>query len=117
MTRNERKIWIDSLKSGDLVVVGSYVCKVSRVDGKLYANNREISVTGVLRKSDRHGMNGSIEPATPDRIAQWQANRLRSQLRYHSWNTSDVTDEQVLAIAKILNLSPDTEQRIVVSNG
>lgn len=111
MNTKQRKEWLASLKTGDLVTIeaGPYagmIYKVVRNErGNLEVLLRELTITGILPKGTRDYTTGKIVPATAEQIKANMARKARSHLAWTAiWKSDAVTDEQVLAIAKILNL-------------
>ena len=122
MNTKQRKEWLASLKTGDLVTLeggphAGTIYKVIRNErGNLEVLLRELSVTGILPKGTHDprarwagalGTCGKVVPPTEEQIVAHKARIARSHLSWpQTWRQDSVTDEQVLAIARILNFDP-----------
>jgi len=108
MNTKQRKEWLASLKTGDIVAIESsgFLYKITlNYKGEPEVLGRTLSVTGILPKGRSDGIGGKIVPATAEHIAAHTARCARVKFAY-GFNWNEVTDEQVLAIAKILNFDP-----------
>lgn len=113
MNTKQRKEWLASLKTGDLVTLeggphAGTIYKVIRNErGNLEVLLRELSVTGILPKGTHDYTCGKVVPPTEEQIVAHKARIARSHLSWGlAWRQDSVTDEQVLAIARILNFDP-----------